>query len=121
VAFPVTGWDTQNRAEWLTKRLQDQLALGKGEILEVRLEGEKAILQGEVESDRVKSLARLLVLFEPGIAEVDDSRIVVRSESPPDSDLHILPAGGQEKQIREGQSDQGGGDVPPHQEDLGKE
>lgn len=121
VAFPVTHWDTQTRAEWLTQRLRDQLSLNGEETIEVHLEGEKAILQGEVESDRVKNLARLLVLFEPGIAEVDDSRVVVRSESSPDRDRQTLPPGGQEQQIREGQPNQGAEGLPPRQGNPGNE
>jgi len=113
VGFSATNWDSQTRSEWITQQLRDQLALGKGETIQVRLDGDRAILQGEVESDRVKNLARLLVLFEPGVAEVDDSQLFVRSEGSPEGDRQIPPSSRQE-QIAEGQPWQGsaGSDQP---------
>jgi hypothetical protein len=83
VAFPTNRGDMQTRAEWLTRQLQEQLHLSPEESVQVQLEGGTAILRGEVASDRAKSLARLLVLFEPGIDQVDDSQLLVRRVTEP--------------------------------------
>ncbi len=82
VAFTAAPADPEFRAAWLAEQLRETLHLGPEQKIVVKLEGEKAILQGEVASDREKNLARLLVLFEPGVNDVDDTHLRVRPADP---------------------------------------
>jgi hypothetical protein len=60
----------------LARRLQTSSAIRRLGRIEVSLEGQTATLRGAVASERDRSLARLLVLFEPGISSVKDELTV---------------------------------------------
>ena len=53
----------------LADRLGSVLSLGESSAIEVLVEGDVAILRGEVPSERDRRMAGLLVRFEPGIAD----------------------------------------------------
>ena len=67
----------------LTHRLESSLALAGTARVEVSVEGGTAILRGEVASERDRKLARLMLLFEPGISNVRDELIVKRPQPIP--------------------------------------
>jgi len=54
----------------LVDRLGSALSLAESSSIEVLVEGDVAILRGEVPSERGRRMAGLLVRFEPGIADV---------------------------------------------------
>jgi hypothetical protein len=56
----------------LTLRLGSSLPLGGTDWVEVSLVGGKATLRGEIESERIRRLAGLLLLLEPGISNVQN-------------------------------------------------
>jgi hypothetical protein len=53
----------------LAGRLGSILSLGESSSIEVLVEGDVAILRGEVASERDRRMAGLIVLLEPGIAD----------------------------------------------------
>ena len=81
-SFPVRA-PTETTAR-LTNRLASALSLPASSSIEVTVEGGAATLRGEVQSERQRRLAALLVRFEPGIAEVrNELRVApVRSATP---------------------------------------
>lgn len=67
----------------LTRRLAASTAIHLTTPIEVVLEGETATLRGEVASERDRTLARLLLLFEPGISNVrNELTVAVPSPTP---------------------------------------
>jgi len=60
----------------LAHRLQTSLQARWSTPIEVSVEGETATLRGTVASERDRTLARLLVLFEPGISKVENELTV---------------------------------------------
>jgi len=81
-ADEVTTNLAQQLAASLTRHLESAFAKDQVRSIEVSLEDGKATLQGEVSSERERTLAGLLALFEPGISEVQN-RLVVRPRSAP--------------------------------------
>jgi hypothetical protein len=67
----------------LTDRLASSLTRAGTGPVEVSVEGETAILRGEVASERDRKLARLLLLLEPGISTVRDELILKRPGATP--------------------------------------
>jgi hypothetical protein len=63
----------------LVDRLEVSLAPVAAGRIEVSMEGATAILRGEVPSHRQRRLARLLLLLEPGISEVENELTVTAS------------------------------------------
>ncbi len=76
------GEDVSSR---LVGRLQSSLSLSETDRIEVATEDGKAILRGEVQSERSRRLAALLLLFEPGISDVQNDLIVKPPSSSPPS------------------------------------
>lgn len=66
----------------LTSRLGSAFAKDRIRSIEVSLEDGKATLRGTVPSERERTLAALLALFEPGISEVQN-QLVVKSRADP--------------------------------------
>jgi len=67
----------------LTHRLESSLGLAETARVDVFVEGKTATLRGEVASERARKLARLMLLFEPGISNVENELIVTRRPSTP--------------------------------------
>jgi len=67
----------------LTHRLESSLGLAETARVEVSVEGGTATLRGEVASERDRKLARLMLLFEPGISSVENELIVARRPATP--------------------------------------
>ena len=78
----------------LTLRLESSLALAGTGSIEVSKEGGKAILRGQVASERDRRLARLLLLLEPGISTVENQLIVGPPRSTPE-ELESTPTSAQ--------------------------
>ncbi len=74
----------------LVDRLRSSLLLDETSWIEVSVEGRTAILRGEVASERTRSLARLLLLFEPGISDVRNELAV---RPPPAAPQENRPTG----------------------------
>ena len=93
VSFPVD----RPASEMVNSGLEDRLLLCLAPIetgqIEVSVEGARAVLRGEVPSHHQRRLARLLLLLEPGISEVQNDLTVagrpptVPAGGPPDSTL----------------------------------
>lgn len=64
----------------LAGQLRECPAIRRSGPIEVSVEGETATLRGEVASERDRTLARLIVLFEPGISQVRNE-LTVRASS----------------------------------------
>jgi len=60
----------------LADRLESALSLAESSSIAVSVEGDVAILRGEVPSERGRRMAALLVRFEPGIADVRNELMV---------------------------------------------
>ena len=90
VNFAFSQRPSQQIASDLIRRLESSLAIDQTGWIEVSLEGEKATLRGEVASERDRALARLLVLFEPGISVVQNDLTV---KAPPPSPGGRRPPG----------------------------
>jgi hypothetical protein len=60
----------------LARRLETSLRLSRSGRIEVSWEGAKATLRGEVPSERDRKLARLMLLLEPGVSDVQNDLIV---------------------------------------------
>ena len=67
----------------LARRLESSLTLSGTGRIEVSQEGATAILRGEVASERNRRLARLLLLLEPGISNVQNELVVKALEPAP--------------------------------------
>lgn len=76
VDFNVTPRADSVTATDLSRRLTRSMVRGDGTTIEVSVVGRKAILRGEVASERLRDLARLVTLFEPGISEVQNDLVV---------------------------------------------
>ncbi|MFH1266161.1 MAG: BON domain-containing protein [Planctomycetota bacterium] len=63
----------------LARRLESSLRLSGSSRIEVSWEGGKATLRGEVPSERERKLARLMLLLEPGVSDVQNDLIVKAS------------------------------------------
>lgn len=75
----------------LTRRLAASTAIHLTTPIEVVLEGETATLRGEVASERDRTLARLLLLFEPGISNVRNELTVAAASQTPAETRPTLP------------------------------
>jgi hypothetical protein len=84
VDFDVAGQPIDQVSSNLIRRLESSLALADSSWIEVSLVGRKAILRGEVASERDQRLARLLLLLEPGISDVRNDLAVKPPSSRPD-------------------------------------
>lgn len=69
----------------LTRHAESAVSIGPIRSIEVSLEGQTATLRGEVSSERERTLAELLALFEPGISNVQNE-LAVRPLSAPGAD-----------------------------------
>lgn len=67
----------------LAHRLESSLRVRGNSRIEVSWEGGKATLRGEVPSERERKLARLLLLLEPGVSDVQNDLIVKAPEPTP--------------------------------------
>lgn len=70
VEFRFTPQSPQALSTALTRQLRACPGIHQTRPIEVWVEGETATLRGEVASERDRALARLMVLFEPGISQV---------------------------------------------------
>lgn len=82
----------------LTRRLESSLALAGTGRVEVSVEGATATLRGEVASERDRKLARLMLLLEPGISNVQDELTVKRRPSTPPASRSNPPTAQPESQ-----------------------
>ena len=89
VAFDVTRPSDQAVAQGLTRQLLASPEFHSTDRIGVSVEGAIATLRGEVASERDRSLAESLVLFEPGI---DSVRNELKVRSPSKSPAEYLPA-----------------------------
>ena len=78
VAFDFSRRPVAEVSSTLAARLENSSAIRRLGAIEVSLVGETATLRGAVASERERNLARLLVLFEPGIYAVKNE-LTVRS------------------------------------------
>ena len=72
VGFGFTPRSGTELSSEMAARLSSTLSLGESSSIEVLVEGAKAILRGEVPSERDRRMAGLLVRFEPGVAQVQN-------------------------------------------------
>jgi osmotically-inducible protein OsmY len=77
----------------LVGRLESSLRLAETSWIEVSLEAGKATLRGEVASERSRRLARLMLLLEPGISDVQNDLVVKPPQSPPSERRPSEPTG----------------------------
>ena len=92
VAFAVSPRSLPMQETKVVQRLMRARAIDPASSIEVKLEGSTAILSGTVGSGREKSLAGMLLTFEPGISNVKNELTVrppsrVPTRSPSDSGL----------------------------------
>ncbi|MBN2473225.1 MAG: hypothetical protein JXB62_01355 [Pirellulales bacterium] len=76
IGFAIPPQAPQTVSTELARRLQSCPGLHLQSPIEVYLEGETATLRGAVASERDRSLAQLMVLFEPGISQVRNELMV---------------------------------------------
>ena len=91
VGFDVNPRSLPAQETKVVQRLMRARAIDPASSIEVKLEGSTAILSGTVGSGREKSLAGMLLTFEPGISTVKNELVVrppsaVPSQSPSDSE-----------------------------------
>ncbi|MCA9189300.1 MAG: BON domain-containing protein [Pirellulaceae bacterium] len=70
--FPTVTRDGRDVADQLTRQIADSKQLTTGSQILVSVAGRTATLQGVVASARERELVELLVLFEPGISQVQN-------------------------------------------------
>jgi len=71
----------RQRSHEATRQLDQSLALASLGRIEVSVEGETAILRGEVASEHDAELAELVVRFEPGISDVRNALTIAQARS----------------------------------------
>ena len=91
VGFDVNPRSLPAQETKVVQRLMQARAIDPASSIEVKLEGSTAILSGTVGSGREKSLAGMLLTFEPGISNVKNELVVrppsmVPARSPSDSE-----------------------------------
>lgn len=91
IGFDVNPQSLPTQKTKVAQRLMQARAIDPASSIEVKLEGSTAILSGTVGSGREKSLAGILLMFEPGISKVKNELVVrppsmVPSRSPSDSE-----------------------------------
>ena len=91
VGFDFNPQSLPTQTTKVVQRLIRARAIDPASSIEVKLEGSTAILSGTVGSGREKSLAGILLMFEPGISKVKNELVVrppsmVPSRSPSDSE-----------------------------------
>lgn len=92
IAFEVTRPTEEEVAESLARLLTASPGFQSANRFEVSVEGGIATLQGEVASERDRTLAERLILFEPGIDSVRNELKVKRPPQIPDGPRPSLPA-----------------------------
>ena len=80
IGFDFTPPPAQSIAAELTRQLESTSVLRKMGRIEVSVQGRTATLRGEVASERERTVAELVALFEPGISQVQNDLTV---KSPP--------------------------------------
>lgn len=83
IAFDYDGPDNRSLSQALTRRLQRSDGIRSLGDITVTLNGRTAILQGEVASERDRSVAEQLVRLEPGVSQVQNQLLVANPETPP--------------------------------------
>jgi len=83
VAFEFSPQPSGTVSTALARQLHTCPGLHLRSPIEVYLEGETATLRGEVASERDRTLARLMVLFEPGISVVRNELVVTPARPTP--------------------------------------
>ena len=91
VGFDVNPRSLPVQKTRVVQRLMQARAIDPASSIEVKLEGSTAILSGAVGSARERSLAGMLLTFEPGISKVKNELVVrpplrVPTQSPSDSE-----------------------------------
>ena len=76
VAFDVSPRSLPTHKMKVVQRLMQVRAIDPASLIDVKLEGSTATLIGTVGSGREKSLAGMLLMFEPGISTVKNELVV---------------------------------------------
>ena len=100
VNFPFSPPAPRKVSSTLVRRLESALSMTQLGRIEVSLEDGTATLRGEVASERERNLARLLILFEPGISDVRNELTVTAPQTVPSNQSQPNPPQPSSSEIR---------------------